>query len=108
MLSARLRETALSGDGTKDLVDTAIENAKAVNAGHVFVVVLRNAYPINVLDRIKMFRSLPVYLLRLANPLQVLVADGAGQRVIGVIDGSKTVGVEDEKGREWRAVCFVK
>ncbi len=91
-------------DGNKkDLVDAAIENAKAINAGHVFVVILRNAFPINVLDRIKNVQEVCRVFAATANPLQVLVAETEqGRGVIGVIDGSKTVGVEDENGREWR------
>ena len=70
----------------------------------MFVVVLRNAYPINVLDRIKNVQEVCRIFAATANPLQVLVAETEqGRGVIGVIDGSKTVGVEDEKGREWRA-----
>ena len=92
-------------DGNKkDLVDVAIENARAINAGHVFVVILRNSFPINVLDRIKNVQEVCRIFTATANPLQVLVAETEqGRGVIGVIDGSKTVGVEDEKGREWRA-----
>ena len=87
----------------KDLEDAAIENAKAINAGHVFVVILRNAFPINVLDRIKNVQEVCRVFAATANPLQVLVAETEqGRGVIGVIDGSKTVGVEDENGREWR------
>lgn len=87
----------------KDLEDFAIENARAVNAGHVFVIILRNSFPINVLDRIKNVQEVCRIFAATANPLQVLVAETEqGRGVIGVIDGSKTVGVEDEKGQEWR------
>ena len=87
----------------KDLEDVAIENARAINAGHVFVVILRNAFPINVLDRIKNVQEVCSVFAATANPLQVLVAEtDQGRGVIGVIDGSKTVGVEDENGQSWR------
>ena len=91
-------------DGNKkDLVDVAIENARAIKAGHVFVVILRNSFPINVLDRIKNVQEVCRIFTATANPLQVLVAETEqGRGVIGVVDGSKTVGVEDEKGQEWR------
>ena len=91
-------------DGNKkDLEDAAIENAKAINAGHVFVVILRNSFPINVLDRIKNVQEVCRVFAATANPMQVLVAETEqGRGVIGVIDGSKTAGVEDENGQNWR------
>lgn len=91
-------------DGNKkNLVEAAIENASAINAGHVFVVILRNSFPINVLDRIKNVQEVCRVFAATANPLQVLVAETEqGRGVIGVIDGAKTVGVEDEKGQGWR------
>ncbi len=91
-------------DGNKkDLEDAAIENAKAINAGHVFVVILRNSFPINVLDRIKNVQEVCRVFAATANPMQVLVAETEhGRGVIGVIDGSKTAGVENENGQNWR------
>ena len=91
-------------DGNKnDLEEAAIKNACAINAGHVFVIILRNCFPINCLDRIKNVQEVCRVFAATANPLQVLVAEtGQGRGVVGVIDGSKTVGVEDEKGQQWR------
>lgn len=91
-------------DGNNDeMIASAIENAQKINAGHVFVVMLRNGYPINVLGRIKDVQEVCRVFAATANPLQVLVAETEqGRGVVGVIDGFKTVGVEDEKGKEWR------
>ncbi|MDD4160383.1 MAG: adenosine-specific kinase [Synergistaceae bacterium] len=87
----------------KDLEGAAVENAKAINAGHVFVIVLRKSFPINVLDRIKNVQEVCRVFAATANPLQVLVAEtDQGRGVIGVVDGSKTVGIEDENGQSWR------
>ncbi|NLD04304.1 MAG: adenosine monophosphate-protein transferase [Synergistaceae bacterium] len=91
-------------DGNRsDLEDAAIKNASAINAGHVFVVILRNSFPINILDRVKNVQEVCRVFAATANPLQVLIAEtDQGRGVIGVIDGFKTVGVEDEKGQQWR------
>jgi len=82
-------------DGNKeDLEKAAIVNAQKINAGHVFVVVLRNGYPINVLDRIKNVQEVCRVFAATANPLQVLVSESEqGRGVIGVIDGFPTKGV---------------
>lgn len=91
-------------DGNKqDLEDCAVINARKINAGHVFVIVMRNGFPINVLDRIKNVQEVCRVFAATANPLQVLIAETEqGRGVVGVIDGFKTVGVEDEAGQNWR------
>lgn len=91
-------------DGNReDLEKAAIENAQKINAGHVFVVLLRNGYPINVLDRIKNLQEVCRVFAATANPLQVLVAETEqGRGVTGVVDGFPTKGVEDAEGQSWR------
>ncbi|MDO5563194.1 MAG: adenosine-specific kinase [Synergistaceae bacterium] len=91
-------------DGNKDdLEQTAIGFAKKINAGHVFVIVIRNGYPINILDRIKNVQEVCHVFAATANPLQVLVAETEqGRGVIGVVDGFKTVGVESEENQKCR------
>jgi uncharacterized protein len=81
----------------------AVEAARAVGAGHVFVLVLRDAYPINVLNRIKDCPEVCHIYCATANPLQVLVAESRlGRGILGVIDGSSPVNVEQEADRQWR------
>jgi adenosine/AMP kinase len=77
------------------LRDAAIENAQAIGAGHVFVVLLRQAYPINVLGRIKdCFEVCSIYCAS-ANPVEVIVAETQqGRGVLGVIDGASPKGIE--------------
>jgi adenosine/AMP kinase len=71
-----------------DLVETAVENAGKIAAGHSFVVLLRNGYPINVLDRIKGCQEVCRIFAATANPIQVLVAETEqGRGVVGVVDG---------------------
>ncbi len=91
-------------DGNDDaLKELAARNASAIAAGHTFVVVLRDAFPINVLGRIKDVPEVVNIFCATANPLEVVIAESAqGRGVLGVIDGSSPKGVEDEAGREWR------
>ena len=87
----------------KEMVDCAIRNAREIAAGHCFVVVIKNGYPINVLGRIKAVQEVCGVFAATANALQIVVAEsGQGRGVIGVIDGEPPLGVEDESGRQWR------
>jgi hypothetical protein len=82
------------------LVAAAIANAQAVGAGHVFVLLLRGAYPINVLPAIKHCQEVCRVFCATANPVQVLVAElPQGRGVLGVVDGSGPLGVEGESER---------
>jgi len=78
-----------------ELRAAAVENAQAIGAGHVFVVLLRQAYPVNVLGRIKdCFEVCSIYCAT-ANPVEVIVAQSEqGRGVLGVIDGYAPKGVE--------------
>lgn len=78
-----------------ELRKAAIANAQAVGAGHLFVVLLRQAYPINVLGRIKECFEVCSIFCATANPVEVIVAESAqGRGVLGVIDGAPPKGVE--------------
>jgi adenosine/AMP kinase len=73
----------------------AIENAQAIGAGHVFVLILRNAYPINLLNTVQAIPEVCCIFCATANPLEVIVArSDQGRGVVGVIDGSAPKGVE--------------
>lgn len=79
------------------LIDLARDNALAIGAGHIFVLLLGNAYPINVLNALKMVPEVCTIFAATANPLRVVVADdGNGRGVMGVIDGEKPKSVESE------------
>ncbi|AKA73985.1 adenosine monophosphate-protein transferase [Saccharolobus solfataricus] len=81
----------------QELIKLAIENAKKIGAGHVFVIYLKNGYPINVLNRIKNVEEVVRIFVATANPLQVIVAEtDQGRGVIGVVDGYAPLGVESE------------
>lgn len=82
------------------LEDAAVKSAQAIGAGHVFVVLLGNAFPINVLNQIKSVAEVCTIFCATANPVRVLIAgDERGRGVIGVIDGSGPAGIEGEKDR---------
>jgi hypothetical protein len=79
-----------------ELKQAAIANAQAIAAGHVFVIVLKQAYPINVLSRIKDCFEVCSIFCATANPVEVVVATSEqGRGVLGVIDGFPPKGVED-------------
>ena len=81
----------------------AVATALALGAGHTFVLYMRNAYPINVLNRIKDCPEVCRIFCATANPLQAVVAESdQGRGIVGVIDGSSPKGVEEDADREWR------
>lgn len=85
-------------DGNDDsLAQNAIRNATAIGAGHVFVVAMRNGFPINVLGRIQAVPEVVNIYCASANPLELIVAETEqGRGVLGVVDGSSPKGVETE------------
>lgn len=77
------------------LVADAVRCAQSVAAGHSFFLVLKNAFPINVLTQIKACPEVCRIFCATANPVQVLVAETAqGRGILGVIDGISPKGVE--------------
>jgi len=91
-------------DGNDDaLKSLAAANAAAVSAGHTFVVVMTDGYPINVLGRIKDVPEVCSIFCATANPVQVVVAETEqGRGVLGVIDGAPPTGVEGPEDAEKR------
>ena len=87
----------------EELKQLAIRNASAIGAGHLFVIALREGYPINVLGRIKDVPEVCSIFCATANPAEVVVAQSEqGRGVLGVIDGSSPQGVEGEQDVAWR------
>lgn len=77
------------------LQQTAIENAQKVGAGHSFVILLRDAFPINFLNAIKHCPEVCTLYCATANPVQVIVAETEqGCGILGVVDGFSPRGVE--------------
>ena len=76
----------------------AIENALKLGCGHSFIIFLKNAFPINVLDKIKQVPEVCTIYAATANPLEVIVAETEqGKGILGVVDGFNTKGVESEQ-----------
>ena len=90
--------------GTDNELETAaITAANAIGAGHVFIVMLGNAFPVNVLNQIKTVTEVCTVFCASANPLTVIVAEHNGARgIMGVIDGSAPKGVEQEEDQATR------
>jgi len=94
-----IRHTGTDGE----LETAAITAANAIGAGHVFVVMLGNAFPVNVLNQIKTVTEVCTVFCASANPLAVVVAEHNGARgIMGVIDGSAPKGVEAESDQAAR------
>jgi len=85
------------------LRDCAVRNAQALAAGHTFVLVMQNAYPINVLHVIRNVPEVCSIFCATANPAQIIIAESEqGRGVLGVIDGSSPNGVEGDADVAWR------
>jgi len=81
-----------------ELKRLATNTALQVSAGHSFIIFMRNAYPINVLDKVKAVPEVCNIYLATANPFQVIVAETEqGRGILGVIDGFASKGMETER-----------
>ncbi len=91
-------------EGTDEgLKKLAAENALQVGCGHTFYIVLDGAYPVNILNAVKAVPEVCGIFCATANPLEVIVAETAcGRGIIGVVDGTKPAGIEDEADIRWR------
>jgi len=85
--------------GTDDeLVKLAIQNMEKIAAGHVFILFLKDAFPINILKTLWNVPEMVRFFCATANPVEVILAESEqGRGVLGVIDGQSTLGVETEK-----------
>ncbi|MGB9676268.1 MAG: adenosine-specific kinase [Candidatus Bathyarchaeales archaeon] len=81
----------------EELRQLAAKKAYEIACGHSFIIFMKNAYPINVLDKIKRVPEVCTIYAATANPLEVIIAETEqGRGIIGVIDGSKSKGIEGE------------
>jgi adenosine/AMP kinase len=91
--------------GTDDsLIELAKRNALALSAGHSFILFLgAGFFPINILNTLKNIPEVCRIFCATANPVEVVIAETEqGRGIMGVIDGGKSAGVEDEAGIAWR------
>jgi adenosine/AMP kinase len=90
------QERLIRVDGNDpELSKLAAENAKAVGAGHSFICVLRDAFPINVLNAIKACAEVCTIFCATANPVEMIIAETEqGRGILGVVDGFPPQGIE--------------
>lgn len=86
------------------LIELARSNAKAIGAGHCFIIFLGEGfYPVNVLNAVKMVPEVCRIFCATANPTEVILAEtGQGRGILGVVDGLAPQGVEGEQDIQWR------
>lgn len=90
-------------DNDERLGDLTSKNALAIGASHVFVIMMRDAYPINVLPTLRNVPGVCNIYVASANPLEVIIAETSlGRAVLGVVDGQSVDSIEDEEKREAR------
>jgi adenosine/AMP kinase len=91
-------------DGNDDeLAKAAEENALELGCGHSFIIFMRNAYPINVMNAIKNVQEVCNIFCATANPVEVIVAEtGQGRGILGVVDGESSKGIESAEDKEER------
>ncbi len=91
-------------DGTDpDSTSLARDYALSLGAGHIFIIVLQSAFPINILNRIKSVEEVTGIYCATSNSVTVMLAEAAGGRgILGVVDGVSPKGVESEADKQDR------
>jgi len=86
-------------EGTdEELRQLAANTALEIGCGHSFIIFLKNAYPINVLDKVKKVPELCTIYAATANPLEIIIVEThQGRGIVGVVDGSSSKGIETER-----------
>ncbi len=93
----------------EDLIKAAEKNALAIGCGHSFLVFMRDAYPINVLNAVKNVQEVCSIFCATSNPVEVVIAETQqGRGILGVIDGEKPKGIEGAKDKEERSAFLRK
>jgi hypothetical protein len=81
----------------EELRRLAAQKALEIGCGHSFLIYIKNAYPLNVLDKIKKVPEVCTVFAATANPLEVIIAETAqGRGIVGVVDGAKSKGIETD------------
>jgi len=92
-----------------ELERLAVRNAESLGAGHSFIIIMRGAYPVNVLTALKNLQEVCTIFCATANPVTVVLAENnAGRGILGVIDGDRPKGVETEKDQADRKAFLRK
>lgn len=94
-----------SEGNNEELREAAIRNAFTLSCGHCFIIYLKNAYPINVLGRIRSVPEVTTIYASSANPIEVIVVETEqGRGILGVVDGFKSKGIETKKDVDKRRI----
>ena len=81
----------------QELRQMAAQKAYDISCGHTFIIFIKNAFPINVLDKIKHVPEVCTIFAATANPIEVIIAEtDQGRGILGVIDGSASEGIETD------------
>jgi uncharacterized protein len=81
----------------EELRHLAAQKALEIGCGHSFLIYIKNAYPLNVLEKIKNVPEVCTIYAATANPLEILIAETAqGRGIVGVVDGFKSKAIETE------------
>ncbi|RAP00015.1 adenosine monophosphate-protein transferase [Petrotoga sp. 9PW.55.5.1] len=87
----------------EELIKVAIENAQKIGAGHCFVLIIKNGFPINIKNQLQNVQEVLNIFAATANPLQIVVGETKqGRGILGVIDGEPPLGIEKEEDRNKR------
>jgi adenosine/AMP kinase len=79
------------------MIEAAEKNAKNLSAGHSFIIVMQDCFPINVLNAVKMCPEVCRVYCATANPVEVIIAETEqGRGILGIIDGEPPIGIEKE------------
>lgn len=93
----------------EELINSCVKNLQNLGAGHVFCILLKNAFPINVLNQIKNCPEVCRIFCATANLLEVVVAETPqGRGILGVIDGFSPKGVEGAEDKAERKAFLRK
>ena len=94
----------IRGEGNDEaLKEAAMNTSFALGAGHTFIVFIKDAFPINILNAVKMCQEVCTLFCATANPVEVILAQSdQGRGVLGVIDGASPKGLENEEEVAWR------
>jgi len=82
----------------RNLIDLAVKNASTIAAGHAFIIMMEDGFPISILNTIKMVPEVTRIFCATANPTEVVLAETEqGRAILGVVDGMKTKGIETDE-----------
>jgi adenosine/AMP kinase len=103
-------ERLIRSAGTDDdLIELAKNNAMAIGAGHSFIIMMKDCFPINVLNAIKAVPEVCLIYCATANPTSVIVAEnGKGRGILGIIDGGKPSRFESSSDVDHRKALLRK